>query len=98
MICVRYVKLYSRPGPKRREATHVHSRASAKHTRPARASLANTGWTCERHLDTPNTLNAGTRMCEINTHPTCGTHPTPPIPPYVNVHEHAHIECNRRVK
>ena len=55
-------------------------------------------WTCERHLDTPKTLNAGTGVCEINTHPTCGTHPTPPIPPYVNVHEHTHIECDRSVK
>ena len=55
-------------------------------------------WTCERHLDTPKTLNAGTGVCEINTHPTCATHPTPPIPPYVNVHEHTHIECNRSVK
>ena len=25
-------------------------------------------WTCERHLDTPKTLNAGTGMCEINIH------------------------------
>ena len=68
LIFVIYVKLYSRPGPKRREATHVHGRASTKHTRPARASHANAGWTCERHLDTPKTLNAGTGVCEINTH------------------------------
>ena len=52
LIFVIYVKLYSRPGPSRREATHVHCRASTKHTRPVRASHANAGWTCERHLDT----------------------------------------------
>jgi hypothetical protein len=42
--------------------------------------------------------HCNTGVCEINTHPTCATHPDPPIPPYVNVHEHARIECNRRVK
>ena len=41
-------------------------------------------------------LNNG--VCEINTDPAYGTRPTPPIPPSVHVHEHAHIECNRRVK
>ena len=34
----------------------------------------------------------------INPHHTCGPCRTPPVPPHVQCHEHAQVECNRPVK